>query len=88
IRYFGSRKKIFYVHFRNIRGTAGSFVETFPDKGQVDMLEAMKAYTEVAFDGPICPDHSLHIAGDTEWGHRYWAYAVGYMKGLQKVLDT
>ncbi|MFH1486562.1 MAG: mannonate dehydratase [Chloroflexota bacterium] len=82
IRYFGSRRKIFFVHFRNIRGDAESFVETFPDEGQVDMLAAMKAYAEVGFDGPISPDHPLGIEGDTDWGHRYWAYAIGYMRGL------
>jgi len=41
IRYFGSRKKIFWVHFRNIRGGFLKFEETFPDEGDIDMLRAM-----------------------------------------------
>jgi mannonate dehydratase len=32
IRYFGSRKKIFNVHFRNIRGKRDDFQEVFPDE--------------------------------------------------------
>src|SRR5436309_3179691 len=33
IRYFGNRRKIFNVHFRNIRGRFLNFQETFPDDG-------------------------------------------------------
>src|SRR3984957_17400921 len=33
IRYFGSRNKIFNVHFRNIRGHRDDFMEVFPDEG-------------------------------------------------------
>ena len=32
IRYFGSRKKIFNVHFRNIRGKRDDFMEVYPDR--------------------------------------------------------
>src|SRR5206468_13076954 len=39
IRYFGSRGKIFNVHFRNIKGGFLDFRETFPDEGDVDMLK-------------------------------------------------
>ena len=42
IRWFGSRKKIFNVHFRNIRGRFLNFQETFIDDGDVDMLKAMR----------------------------------------------
>src|SRR5207247_11065741 len=44
IRYFGTRKKIFNVHFRNIRGGFLDFQETFIDDGDVDMLKAMRVY--------------------------------------------
>lgn len=88
IRYFGSRNKIFWVHFRNISGTAEHFSETFPDNGQVDMLQAMKTYKEVGYDGYLTPDHKLSIVGDSEWGHRYWAYAIGYMKALIQAVES
>ena len=44
IRHFGSQGKIFFVHFRDVRGTAEKFVETFHDDGKTDMLECMRAY--------------------------------------------
>ena len=44
IRYFGERDKIFNVHFRNINGGFWSFVETFPDEGDIDFLDAIKVY--------------------------------------------
>lgn len=46
IRYFGSRGKIFNVHFRNIKGGFLNFQETFPDDGDVDMLRALRVYKE------------------------------------------
>jgi len=55
IRYFGSRKKIFSVHFRNIEGGFLNFRETFIDNGSVDMLKAMRVYKEVGYDGMLMP---------------------------------
>ena len=57
IRYFGSRGKIFNVHFRNIAGGFLNFRETFIDDGDVDMLKAMRVYKEVGYDGMMMPDH-------------------------------
>ena len=88
IRYFGSRKKIFYVHFRDVKGTADNFVETFIDEGQTNMFEAMKAYKEVGFDGPMIVDHTPHVVDDTDWGHRGRAYAMGYIKALIDIVDA
>ena len=57
IRYFGSRKKIFNVHFRNIEGNFGNFRETYPDNGSVNMIEAVKTYQEVGYEYMLMPDH-------------------------------
>ncbi|MCD6519665.1 MAG: mannonate dehydratase [Anaerolineae bacterium] len=88
IRYFGSRGKIAYVHFRNVRGTVPKFEETFIDEGKVDMLQAMRAYKEVGFDGVLIVDHTPGLVGDTRWGHRGRAYAIGYMKALLKCVEA
>jgi mannonate dehydratase len=80
IRYFGSRKKIFNVHFRNIEGGFLNFRETFIDNGSVDMLKAMRVYKEVGYDGMLMPDHVPHIEGvDDGQG---FAFAFGYIKAL------
>ena len=88
VRYFGSRGKIFFVDFRNVRGTADSFSETFPDDGKENMFEVMKALWETGYDGAISPDHALRIAGDAEGRRQYWAYAIGHMRGLLQGLDS
>jgi mannonate dehydratase len=81
IRYFGSRKKIFNVHFRNIRGGFLNFSETFPDDGDVNMLEAIRTYKEVGYDGMLMPDHVPKIEGD-EAGRQAFAFAFGYIQAL------
>jgi len=81
IRYFGSRGKIFNVHFRNIRGGFLNFSETLIDDGDVDMLKAMRVYKEVGYDGMIMPDHVPRIASDPK-GLYAFAYTFGYIKAL------
>ncbi|MEO7143986.1 MAG: mannonate dehydratase [Bryobacteraceae bacterium] len=86
IRYFGSRKKIFNVHFRNIKGGFGDFQETFPDNGSVNMLEAAKVYKEVGYDGMIMPDHVPQIEGDMH-GYQAFAYCFGYIQAVIQMLS-
>ena len=81
IRYFGARKKIFNVHFRNIRGGFLNFQETFIDDGDVDMLKAMRVYREIGYDGMMMPDHVPKIEGDAKNAQSF-AFAFGYIKAL------
>jgi mannonate dehydratase len=81
IRWFGSRKKIFQVHFRNLRGGPKKFAETFPDDGDIDMFRAVRTYKEVGYDGVLMPDHVPgHPEDATDSPH--FAFAYGYIKGL------
>ncbi len=57
IKYFGSQKKLFKVHFRNVSAPLPHFVETLLDDGYYDMYKVMKAMVEVGFDGIAIPDH-------------------------------
>lgn len=86
IRYFGERKKIFFVHFRDVRGDRWKFEETFHDEGKTNMYEAMKTYFEVGFSGPMRPDHVPTVAGDSNDHPGYSElgplFAIGYIKGL------
>jgi len=89
IEYFVQRKRVLYVHFRNVSGTVPKFHETFVNKGYVDMYKAMRIYYENDFDGFFMDDHVPHTVGDTEWGHRAKAYANGYIQSLiETVTDT
>ena len=82
IRYFGNRNKIFWVHFRNIRGGWLKFDEVFPDEGDINMLKAMRTYKEVGYDGVFVADHVPHSADDSPFGHRAHAFSSGYIRGL------
>jgi mannonate dehydratase len=88
IRYFAGKKKVWYVHFRDVRGGPDDFDECFIDEGQTDMFEAMKAFHEAGFDGVLMTDHTPVMVGDTGWGHRGRAYAMGYMKALKKMVES
>jgi mannonate dehydratase len=81
IRYFGSRNKIFNVHFRNIQGTFLDFVETFIDDGDVDMFKAAEVYNEVGYPYMLMPDHVPEMAGDNPRMVGF-AYTYGYIKAV------
>ncbi|HET8627039.1 MAG TPA: mannonate dehydratase [Thermomicrobiales bacterium] len=91
IRRFGRQGKIFFVHFRDVRGTPERFVETFHDEGQTDMFETMRAYDEVGFDGPMRCDHVPTMVGEGNNAPGYESmgrlFAIGYMKGLMEGVD-
>jgi mannonate dehydratase len=82
IRYFGSRHKILYVHFRNVDGTVPRFREEFINTGYVDMYKAMEIYYDVGFDSFFIDDHVPQTFQDTGWGHRGRAFANGYIQAL------
>jgi mannonate dehydratase len=86
IRYFGTRGKIFNVHFRNIKGGFLNFQEVFPDNGDVDFIKAMRVYKEVGYDGMMMPDHVPQIPGD-QGGAQAFAYAFGYINALIQLVN-
>lgn len=81
IRLFGPMKKIFMVHFRNIRGGYLDFHETFPDDGSVDMPACIRAYRDVGYEGILCPDH-VPLSDLDPARERFFGFALGYTKGL------
>jgi mannonate dehydratase len=98
IRHFGKKQKIFFAHFRSVSGSVnepGGFQEVFHDdpSGRVDMFEAMKAYYEVGFEGPMRPDHAPTMEGDERYeghlGYRVFGkiFGIGYMKGLAESIE-
>lgn len=86
INYFGKRKKIHFVHFRDVRGDKNHFEETFHDDGKTDMYKAMKSYYDTGFRGPMRPDHVPTMSGDSNEHAGYSnigaLFAIGYMRGL------
>jgi mannonate dehydratase len=82
---------IAYVHFRDVRGTADNFAETWQDNGQTDMAAAMRAYREVGFDGPMRPDHVPQMIGEDDGEPGYTMlgrlFAYGYIRGLMHATE-
>ena len=91
IRRFGNQKQIHFVHFRDTEGTPDRFVETFHDNGPTDMVEAIRAYREVGYTGPMRVDHVPTLAGEENVAPGYEVlgrlYAIGYTKGLMEAVD-
>lgn len=81
IRHFGQRKKIFNVHFRNIRGGRDRFQEVYPDEGDIDMPRVMRVLREVGYSGMVMPDHVPTHPGDRD-GRQALAFAFGYIIAL------
>lgn len=83
---------IAYVHFRDVRGTAESFVETFHDNGPTDMVAAVRAYRDIGFTGPIRADHVPQLEGEDDGEPGYTTkgrlFAWGYMRALMQATET
>ena len=87
IRYFGSRKKIFLCHFRNIVGGRNKFQEVWPDEGVMNMHRNMQALKEVGYQHMCIPDHApSHAHPDSM--RQGFAYEFGYIQAMiQAVMD-
>jgi mannonate dehydratase len=81
IRYFGERKKIFNIHFRNIKGHRDDFYETFPDEGDVDMAAVMRTLRDVAYPYMVMPDHMPQHTDDPGQQQAF-AFGYGYIRAL------
>jgi len=102
IRYFGSRKKLFKIHFRNVSSPLPHFTETLIDDGYYDMSKVMRALVEVNFEGIVIPDHIPAVgvmpnAPDTSRGNRGesgfrpspgLAYLIGCMNAMLKAAQS
>ncbi len=86
IAQFLRQDAVAFVHFRDVRGTADSFVETFHDDGQTDLVECMRVYAEHGYTGPVRADHVPTMDGESNRHPGYETlgrlYANGYIRGL------
>jgi mannonate dehydratase len=102
IRYFGPRKRLFKIHFRNVTAPLPHFTETLMDDGYYDMYKVMEALVDVNFDGIVIPDHIPGL-GRTPGGARGargaapaqspglnpgLAYSIGYLNATLKAAQS
>jgi mannonate dehydratase len=101
IKYFGARKKLFKIHFRNVTSPLPHFTEALMDDGYYDMYKVMEALVEINFDGLVIPDHVPELGrqpaepqgaghGTTEQFRPSpgLAYSIGYMNATLKAVQS
>ena len=94
VKYFAERKKIFNVHFRNIRGGLHDFYETWPDEGDVDMYRIAKTLHDAGYPYMLMPDHAPHHPDDaapegvSTRMSQAWAFQFGYIIALIQAVEN
>ena len=90
IRYFGSRGRIFHVHFRNVTGPVPSFSETFIGEGHVDMVQAVRSpgstlkpflYAFAIEEGLVHSESLLADVPSSFGGYRPGNFTGGFLGG-------
>ena len=86
IKYFGDRKQIFNVHLRNIKGAYNNFMEVYPDNGEMNFFQVIRALRDVGFDGMIMPDHVPHHHAEGSQDQAF-SFCYGYIKAMLQALS-
>jgi mannonate dehydratase len=87
IKWVGERNQIFNIHLRNIKGGFNNFQEVYPDNGEMDFVNVIRALRDVGFSGMVMPDHVPHHH-DPAAGLQAFSFCYGYIKALiQMVTD-
>ena len=93
IQYFGERKKLFNIHFRNIRGGLHNFQEVWPDEGHLDMHRVAQTLRDVEYPYMLMPDHAPgHPDDPSPPGvsgrvRQAWAFQFGYIIALIQAVN-
>ena len=89
VRYFGERKKIFNVHFRNIRGRRGNFMEVYPDEGDMNFHKLMQVFRDVEYPYMLMPDHAPGHPDEAGMGRLSpsFAFEIGYIKAMIQAVN-
>jgi mannonate dehydratase len=98
--YFGSRKRINHVHFRNVlvEKPYEKYQEVFIDAGQANMFGVMKALVKNKYTGTIYPEHPRALDADRDrygsggripgypggGGYAGIAYSVAYTRAMMQ----
>ena len=94
VGYFAERKRIFNIHFRNIRGGLHSFQEVWPDEGDVDMYRVARTLADAGYPYMLMPDHApghpddVPPAGGSGRVRQAWAFQFGYIIALLQAINS
>jgi mannonate dehydratase len=91
----GRAGRIFYVHFRDVRGTVPRFAECFLGEGNFNPGRVISRLHDAGFDGFLIDDHVPAMIGDRDtwrdtspeaYCSRGRAHAIGYLQGIFNAL--
>ena len=85
IRYFGERKKIHLIHYRNIFGGRNKFQEVWPDEGDMNMYTLMQALKDVGYPHMVVPDHAPGHSATGSFEQAF-AFQFGYIKAMMQAV--
>lgn len=86
IHWIGERNQIFNIHMRNIKGGWNDFQEVYPDNGDMNFVQVIRALRDVGYDGMVMPDHvPQHPAPGSD--EQAFAFAYGYIRALIQMLE-
>ncbi len=88
LRRFAAAGKLFYIHFRSVRGNVSSFQEVLPHEGAFDAPALMRTLHQIDYDGYVTPDHYPGLTGDTPAQDMVRAWSAGYMRALIQATAT
>jgi len=90
IQRYGKQKRLFFLHLRDVRGTAERFEEVFHDEAAGELMQTLKECHAAGFDGPLRCDHVPTLAGEVNdqpgYGTLGRLFADGYIIGLMDAL--
>lgn len=87
IKWVGERNQIFNVHLRNIKGGWNNFQEVYPDNGDMDFVQVVRALRDVGYDEMVMPDH-IPRHNDPASALQGHAFAFGYTKALIQAVGS
>ena len=86
VKWVGERNQLFNIHLRNIKGGFGYFEEVYPDNGDMNFVQVMRALRDVEYEGMVMPDH-VPQHEDPESGRQAFVFGYGYIKALIQMLE-
>ena len=87
IKWVGERNQIFNIHLRNIKGGWDYFQEVYPDNGDMDFFQVIKALRDVGYPYMVMPDHVPHHP-DPASSNQAFAFAYGYIKAMLQAVES
>jgi len=91
VRRLAKQGRLFFVHLRDVRGTAECFEEVFHDEAAIALKETLCDCQGAGFDGPLRCDHVPTLAGEANdqpgYGTLGRLFAGGYIMGLMDALE-